>query len=118
MKNIFFGVVFCVLMAWLSSCEDMMGDFLEKAPGVDVTEDTIFSSRTQAETFLVSIYQYGIHSYLPYGQVGGIANREWGLLAGATDEAETCAGWYFTQSGTMQPSARITRMTSDGMNDG
>ncbi len=97
MKNIFFGVVFCVLMAWLSSCEDMMGDFLEKAPGVDVTEDTIFSSRTQAETFLVSIYQYGIHSYLPYGQVGGIANREWGLLAGATDEAETCAGWYFTQ---------------------
>lgn len=45
-----------VLPVAVVSCEDMMGNYLEKPPGGDVTEDTIFSSRTQVETFLTSIY--------------------------------------------------------------
>ena len=36
-----------VLPVAVVSCEDMMGNYLEKPPGGDVTEDTIFSSRTQ-----------------------------------------------------------------------
>ena len=48
-----------VLPVAVVSCEDMMGNYLEKPPGGDVTEDTIFSSRTQVETFLTSIYQMG-----------------------------------------------------------
>ena len=51
-----------VLPVAVVSCEDMMGNYLEKPPGGDVTEDTIFSSRTQVETFLTSIYQMGIIS--------------------------------------------------------
>ncbi len=83
------------------SCEDMMGNYLDKAPGVDVTEDTIFSSRTQAETFLVSIYEYGIHSNLPYASWDNsnpsFSNPEGAINSGSTDESETCAAWYLTQ---------------------
>ncbi len=98
MKNLIFALASLLIIALtLSSCEDMMGDFLEKPPGVDVTEDTIFSSKTQAETFLASIYQYGIHSNLPYGGQNTPTNNFYSLHAGATDEAETCADWYETQ---------------------
>ena len=82
----------------LSSCED----FLDKAPGVnDVSEDSIFSSVRNVNSFLFSIYQMGIHSNLPYGKTGdnnnykeGYANSDETLSAGATDEAETIAAWY------------------------
>ena len=49
----------------LSSCEDMFGEFLEKPPGVDVTEDTIFSSQSQIETFIAACYRIGLHSNHP-----------------------------------------------------
>ena len=48
-----------------SSCEDMMGHYLDKAPGVDVTLDTIFSTQRNAETFIVNMYKVGIHTDLP-----------------------------------------------------
>ena len=40
------------------SCQDLrLGDgFLEKAPGVDVTIDTIFSSKLYADRALVAAY--------------------------------------------------------------
>lgn len=99
--KLFFQICFAVLItAGISSCESFMGDYLDKAPGVDVTEDTIFSSVVQAETFLSSIYQYGIHSNLPYfnpssGSV--LPNNDETLSSGGTDESETCAAWYRTQ---------------------
>jgi hypothetical protein len=106
MKNIFPAIIsssiaICIWMTILftSSCEDAMGDFLDKAPGVDVTEDTIFSSRAQLETFVASMYQYGIHSNLGYysADPDDITNNSGTIPAGATDEAETCAAWYDTQ---------------------
>ncbi|MCD7974027.1 MAG: RagB/SusD family nutrient uptake outer membrane protein [Candidatus Azobacteroides sp.] len=85
------------------SCEDMMGDFLEKPPGVDVSEDTIFSSADQARTFLYSIYEFGIHSNLSYAGSWeargreGYANPEATMMDGASDEAECVTDWYFPQ---------------------
>ena len=101
MKNITIGILASVLLLAIASCEDMMGDFLEKAPGVDVTEDTIFSSKSQVEMFLASIYEYGIHSNLGLGNPNNgspaIANSAGTIDAGATDEAEACANWYDPQ---------------------
>lgn len=93
------------------SCERNIGDFLDKPPGVDVTEDTIFSSKTQMETFLTSIYSYGIHSYLGYGSEAEAPNNnpEETLMACATDEAEACASWYAPQrwnAGTINADSR------------
>lgn len=93
MKKILITITTMLGLLVTAGCEDMMGDFLEKAPSVDVTEDVIFSSKTEAEKFLASIYRYGIHSNLGYGD-GVIANPASTLSAGATDEAETCAAWY------------------------
>lgn len=106
MRNIALTIITSLLLISVSSCEDMMGDFLEKAPGVDVTEDTIFSSKAEVEKFLASIYQYGIHSTFGYGTNNLIAGPQSTLSAGATDEAETCAAWYDTQkwnNGSLSP---------------
>lgn len=101
MKNTIIAIVTSFILLTVASCEDMMGDFLEKVPGVDVTEDTIFSSRAQVEMFLASIYQYGIHSNLGLGNPNNgdpaIANSAGTIDAGATDEAEACANWYDPQ---------------------
>ena len=97
MKNILITLFGLASLYLLTGCEDMMGDFLEKAPSVDVTEDDIFSSKTEAENFLASIYRYGIHSNLGYGD-SDLAGPDGTLMAGASDEAETCAPWYFTNN--------------------
>ena len=54
MKKIFYLMLLTLLIS-IWSCED--SSFLEKAPGIDVTEDTIFSSAAQTELFLNTIYQ-------------------------------------------------------------
>ncbi|MGV8096556.1 MAG: RagB/SusD family nutrient uptake outer membrane protein [Mangrovibacterium sp.] len=89
MKNIIrLLIISAVGYFLLPSCEDMMGDYLDKAPGVDVTEDTIFSSRVQVETYIAGTYRYGIHSILPMRE-----NNYTGIYtcpsAGCTDESES-----------------------------
>ena len=101
MKNaiILFAITISILFPF-SSCEDAMGDFLEKPPGIDFTEDDAFSSKTQLDLFMNSIYNFGIHSNLCYFSNDynyDIINDMGTLTAGATDEAETCASWYDTQ---------------------
>jgi hypothetical protein len=89
-------------------------NYLDKPPGTDVTEDTIFSSKMEVEKFLHTIYQYGIHSNLAYSaqvenrwkDAHGYANPSETLTSGASDESETCATWYETQkwnSGSIGP---------------
>lgn len=101
MKNLTFIIIISgiiSLLIFFTSCED----FLDKAPGVnDVSEDTIFSSVRNVNTYLFSIYQKGIHSNLGYGNTGdgnnykeGYANPDETISAGSTDEAETSAAWY------------------------
>lgn len=79
MKNIIkFIVAFFSLPIIISSCvEDFkIGDsFLEKAPGVDVTKDTIFGKAEYARKFLMSCYDkmyYGLPS--GWNQVDGKMN--------------------------------------------
>jgi hypothetical protein len=84
-------------MAMLSSCEKMMGNYLDKAPGVDVTEDTIFSSKVQVETFVTATYRYGMHSILPcqdYTYTGGA----YSTTSVATDESEDTQTWVGLQT--------------------
>lgn len=98
MKKLICNILMYVLVVFaLCSCEKMFGNFLDKAPGVDITEDDVFSSRAKVETLLASVYDYGVHSNLGYGS-GDHSNPVATLLAGACDEAETCAPWYYTNS--------------------
>ena len=110
MKNLIIIVSICMICAMTTSCEKTMGTFLDKPPGVDVTEDTIFSNKTQVETFVASIYQYGVHSHMGFGT--GTANNDRGMFCSSSNEAEACANWYSSQkwnAGTI---------TADNTNDG
>lgn len=87
-----FTIVFSIINVLSTSCEDMMGNFLDKPPGVDVTEDTIFSTQINVETFLNGIYRDGMYSDIPeWTSRNGY--REW-LFASITDEGECPAAWY------------------------
>jgi len=101
---VFITIVAFALFAFaFSSCEKMMGNFLDKAPSTDVTEDTVFSSKQNTLDFLSSIYEYGVHSNLPYATVTnavgkiGYANPEATLWSGTSDESKCTTNWYFPQ---------------------
>jgi hypothetical protein len=93
MRHIFGIFVLAASLLFWTSC-----NYLDKAPGVDVSEDDIFSSRTNVETLLASIYQKGIHSNYGYGNPNnGPAdgtNPHSCPWSGRTDESEQCAPWY------------------------
>lgn len=89
--------VSCIVI-FLASCEREFEEFLKKPPGVDVAEGTIFSSRSEVQTAVAGLYEYGIHSVYGYGVNGPPANKSITISAGATDEAEQSANWYYTQS--------------------
>lgn len=99
-------LIYLILAICLSglttSCEDMYGDFLEKAPGSDITEDTIFSSMAQVQIFLASCYEqslfnpwnettyrYGGGSYDPTHTDDNISI--WSCIS---DEAKHQIGWF------------------------
>lgn len=54
-------VVLCCLLT--TACEK---SFLDKAPGVDLTEDNAFLNRANLETFMTTIYRYSLHSNFRY----------------------------------------------------
>ena len=90
-------LLLAVICTSVSSCVKGFDEFLDKPPGVDVTEDTIFSTKKDFETFLFGTYMYGLHSYYPYNTVNNSINPNPSLCMTAplTDEAEM-AGTYFT----------------------
>ncbi|MBC7934047.1 MAG: RagB/SusD family nutrient uptake outer membrane protein [Rhizobacter sp.] len=45
------------------SCKN---EFLDKAPGVDLTEDNVFLTKVNTERFMATIYRYAVHSNLRY----------------------------------------------------
>lgn len=68
-------------------------EFLDKAPGIDVDENTIFSSQTEVETYVAGMYLEGVHSMLGlHSQVAGVTSARFGTK-GACDEAELGATW-------------------------
>lgn len=92
MKNLFIIVICAIAFAQLTSCEKMMGNYLDKAPGVDVTEDTIFTSKVQVETFVTGTYRYGIHSIFPRNE-STYTGGSYDPSGTATDECEAAAAF-------------------------
>lgn len=92
-----------VLISWIvSSCEEMFGDYLDKAPGSDITEDVIFSSVAEVQIFLASCYGQCLidpWNETTYRYGGGGDDHAhiydnltmWSCIS---DEAEHQIGWY------------------------
>ncbi|MBC8034684.1 MAG: RagB/SusD family nutrient uptake outer membrane protein, partial [Chitinophagaceae bacterium] len=89
-------IISCFLTG-ISACNKSIDEFLDKAPGVDLVEDDIFSQRANVEGYVSTLYQYGMVSILtsrdnvinsnPTGSSGTGALI--GTLSGATDESES-----------------------------
>lgn len=75
-------------------------DVLEKVPGSDVTEDTIFASQKDFESFLFGTYMIGLHSYYPYhnlnasGGVNSNPNPTMCMTSPMSDESEMAPSWH------------------------
>ncbi|MCF6332779.1 MAG: RagB/SusD family nutrient uptake outer membrane protein, partial [Draconibacterium sp.] len=89
------------IIVLISSCEDMFGDYLEKAPGADVTEDTIFSSQAQVELFLAACYEQALYDPLEetkyrYGdvQTANDITENLSFFTSICDEGEHEAPWW------------------------
>lgn len=102
-----FGILLIItgiLITFSTSCEDIFGDFLDKGPGVDVTEDTIFSSVTQMESFLATTYEYGMYTAHPghannvTGDGGNHYANNINHFTNSTDEGNSTEGWYYSHT--------------------
>ncbi len=79
-----------------TSCKKDVENYLDKAPGVDIDEALIFSSKVQLETFVAGTYRIGIHSV--FGTTEAMTQaRNFTINASATDEAEADATFVHTQ---------------------
>lgn len=63
MKRIYFIGMVVVCCFLTTACHK---DFLDKAPGVDLTEDNAFLNKASLETFVTTIYRYSVHSNFRY----------------------------------------------------
>jgi starch-binding outer membrane protein, SusD/RagB family len=86
--------IFCSLLVTVS-CKKEVENFLDKAPGVDLDESVIFSSKAQLETFIGATYRIGIHTILTTENLTAV--RNFTINASATDEAEADATFAHTQ---------------------
>jgi len=73
----------------LTSCEDMFGDFLDKQPSQDLTEEDVFSSWTLFEESHIDTYNFLLHG-------ANRINSSW--LDAATDIAECSIGTSGTRT--------------------
>lgn len=86
------GILCCFMTI---SCKKDIEGFLDKAPGVDLDEAVIFSSKVQLETFIAGTYRIGMHTILT--TEGLTPSRNFTINASATDEAEADATFVHTQ---------------------
>jgi hypothetical protein len=97
-KVIAICTVLCIIIS-ISSCKKSLNDFLEKAPGVDVDENIVFSSKVNVDAFVSTLYEYGMFSILPARQNNAIiANPSNGSTPTqiATDEGKNEATFQFS----------------------
>ena len=94
---------------------------LEKAPGSDVTEDTIFSTKKNFESYLFGTYAFGLHSIYPYNSNrsetnnGRNPNPIMFITSAITDESEAAATFMPSQQWN---SAAITKGSIVSQEDG
>ena len=107
---------------FLFSCKKVE-NFLDKAPGVDIDENTVFSTRQNAEQFVATLYQYGMPSvYGIRADLTGFGSNGLGVsgspngpnvnFVNITDESEASEAFAFTNdwnSGNIQPNNILSR---------
>jgi hypothetical protein len=69
MKKIKYLIPVIICLSFVTSCKKQ---FLDKAPGVDLTEDNIFLTKANMENFMATVYRYGMHSIFRYRMQGDI----------------------------------------------
>ncbi len=122
MKKIIAICAILCMVSLMPSCKKSFENFLEKAPGVDVNEDIVFSSRQNVDAFLSSIYEYGMFSILPARQNNAIISNpstganptQIGTLAAATDEGKNESTFQFSNAWNL---ATITNQNIIGNED-
>ena len=94
--------MFAVVVMGFISCSDLkFGDsFLEKAPGVDITIDTVFSTKQYADRALVAAYAtlrsaiaHKINDGTPYEYQSSSDMIGWDCLDAITDIIQTHCTW-------------------------
>lgn len=120
MRNLIIVLFIGLIGIASTSCEEMYGDFLEKAPGVDVTEDSLFTSKAQVMLLLASCYEQGLQSPWPTGiyregsgRVENVINTSMGVHMTYSDEAINRATWwigYQIANGTMRVNINHDRL--------
>ena len=107
-------IAFMILSMSISSCVDDIAfgnTFLEKAPGADVTEDTVFSNAEYTRQFLNAIYAlqyYGLPwqsaSDFPYG------NNYW---TGSVSNLTECYQMVWSSSGIYKACHQLGSTSSE-----
>ncbi|MCY7291258.1 MAG: RagB/SusD family nutrient uptake outer membrane protein, partial [Ferruginibacter sp.] len=69
MKKIKFFSLVIICLVVLGSCKK---NFLDKAPGVDLTEESVFKTRVALDQFIATTYGYAMHSVFRYRFQGNI----------------------------------------------
>ena len=67
MKKIQLVKALCFSLLVLISCNK---NFLDKAPGVDLTEESVFKTRVALDQFIATTYRYAMHSVFRYRNQG------------------------------------------------
>lgn len=88
-QTIIYLIVTGIILVGLSSCEEMFGDYLEKAPSSDLPDSTVWNNFTYVTYFHNDIYNY---------QRSGFERIETSWLDAATDLAETSYPWGGVES--------------------
>ncbi|MGV8096803.1 MAG: RagB/SusD family nutrient uptake outer membrane protein [Mangrovibacterium sp.] len=100
MKNLIILFITCFALGGLfSSCEEMFGDYLDKAPGVDVDEDVLFSSADQVEKLMNGMYSYGTFNDMGENDVRISGSSSHNTLTDcATNAGKAVAAWFWTNT--------------------
>lgn len=125
-NNVVKALAFSLLLI-AASCRKPLSEFLDKAPGVDVTEDIVFSKRANVEAYVSTLYQYGMVSILypntgNAGYAGILGNPATGAAVNivgtsscATDESESSAPftpWHVWNAAGITPATIISNEDS------
>jgi hypothetical protein len=104
MKKFLAIITISGMVLMTSACRKSLDKFLEKAPGVDVTEDIVFSRKANVDAYISTLYEYGSFSFLPARNntnitvnpaTGTGAPNQIGTLAAATDEGKNESTFQF-----------------------
>lgn len=122
MKKIITICTIITVVIMMPSCKKSLNDFLQKAPGVDVNEDAVFSSKVNVDAFVSTLYEYGMFSILPNRQNTAIISNPStnaipspiGTLAAATDEGKNESTFQFAN---VWNTATVTNQSIIGSED-